>query len=179
MTRHTRFYLILVASWLAIAVTARVIPHVANLSPFAALVMVMGCQLSRKASITIAMLALLLSDMLLSMTMGYTVFGNWSLFTYSGFGMIALSSHYLQTHRKFGQVLLYGATMVVGYWLWTNFGTWLMSALYPHTYAGLVACYTAAIPFLQRSAISALIFVPIFLGMIRFVDYRLKGILDA
>lgn len=39
----------------------------------------------------------------------------------------------------------------VAYWIWTNFGTWLIEGLYPHTLTGFVSCYTLALPFLANS----------------------------
>jgi hypothetical protein len=51
-------------------------------------------------------------------------------------------------------ITLFGA---LGFWLWTNFGTWLMTSdLYPKTFQGLVDCFIAGLPFLKNSLIASL-----------------------
>jgi len=161
-------FIILLAVWLGLAVLMRIVPHAPNLSPFASLIMVMGCQLSRRVSVVVTVIALIISDVLLSYLLGYGMFGSWTLFTYSGFALVAVSSAWLRKRQRFAPVLAYGSTAVLSYWVWTNFGTWFLGGIYPHSAAGLLACFEAGLPFLQHSAISALIFMPIFLGLIRF-----------
>ena len=46
----------------------------------------------------------------------------------------------------------------------TNLGMWLFSGFYPVTYAGLVACYTAAIPFFQNTVAGDLFYTVLLFG---------------
>ncbi|MSP53081.1 MAG: hypothetical protein EXR81_02365 [Gammaproteobacteria bacterium] len=50
----------------------------------------------------------------------------------------------------------------LAYWLWTNFGTWLMSNMYSHDAAGFLDCYLAALPFLRNALIANIIYILIF-----------------
>jgi hypothetical protein len=50
------------------------------------------------------------------------------------------------------------------FFLVSNFGTWLSSGMYPHTFAGLTACYVAAIPFLQNTLAGDLFFSGLLFG---------------
>ena len=49
----------------------------------------------------------------------------------------------------------------VFFYLYTNFGWWLMSGMYEHTLSGLVRCYYMAIPFFRNNLMGNLIFVPV------------------
>jgi hypothetical protein len=52
----------------------------------------------------------------------------------------------------------------VQFFLITNFAVWL-GTLYPHTPAGLAACYTAAIPFFWRTLASDLFYSGVLFGL--------------
>jgi len=52
----------------------------------------------------------------------------------------------------------------------TNFGVWLLSGMYSHDVTGLLACYTAAIPFLQNSLAGALFYSAVLFGGMALVD---------
>lgn len=53
----------------------------------------------------------------------------------------------------------------VSFYVVSNFGVWLAGILYPRTWQGLVACYTAAIPFFQRGIQSDLLFSFVLFGV--------------
>lgn len=171
MSHSKKSFGLLLAGWLGLAVLMRIVPHLPNLSPFASLIIVIGCHLSRRMSILVTLSALIISDILLALILGYPMFGSWTLFTYSGFALIAAGSVWLRGRQRFMPVLAFGSASVLGYWTWTNIGTWAFSVIYPHTAVGLISCLIAGLPFLQHSAISTLICVPIFLGLIRLVDH--------
>ena len=44
------------------------------------------------------------------------------------------------------------------FFVWTNFGVWAFWNLYPHTLEGLVACYTAAIPFFRNTLLGDVVY---------------------
>jgi hypothetical protein len=58
----------------------------------------------------------------------------------------------------------------VFFWLWTNFGIWLVGdgSPYPHTVEGLVTCYYAAVPFLGYSLAGDLAW-----GLVLFASFQL------
>lgn len=157
------------AAWLAFALLARVIPHLPNLSPYASLILLTGCQLNRRQAIAATLLSLLASDIALALLTHHSVFGSWTLFTYTGFIAIAAGSYVLHQRRTVTCVACYAVGSTLGYWLWTNFGTWLLAGLYPHSVPGLSACMIAGLPFLQNSMLSALIFVPLFFAILHSV----------
>lgn len=159
-------------AWIIFATLARLMPHLANLSPFNSLIMVVGSQYSRRASILMTLAILLISDVSLALLKGYPILGFWTLFTYSGFALIAASAHWLKPVRSLLMICGYGVCMTTIYWLWTNFGTWLGGQLYAHSLPGLAMCYINALPFLERSLLSVLIFLPIGMAALELIRKR-------
>lgn len=139
--------------WTLIGVVARLIPHPANVSPMNSLCLFGGSQLKPKWAFAQTLAIMVLSDILLSSLRGYALFGWWSLFTYTGFAAIVLAGTFLRKTPTAGRTLSFITASSVGFWVWTNFGIWLTGdhGMYPHTMSGLVACYSAAIPFLGNS----------------------------
>lgn len=150
--------------WLVITILARLIPHSPNFTPYASLILLTGCELSKRQAVAVTLVSLALSDMLLALILGYPVWGSWSFFTYTGFLAIAYSSFVLHQHRTVLRIGSFALGSTLLYWLWTNFGTWLAGGMYPHSLNGLALCFTAGLPFLQASLLSACVFVPIFFG---------------
>lgn len=53
-----------------------------------------------------------------------------------------------------------GIISSVFFFLYTNFGWWLMTNMYPHTWDGLIQCYIMGLPFFKNNLIGNLFFVP-------------------
>ncbi len=156
---------------------SRVMPHLSNFSPYASLILLSGQAWKKPAGLILTGLSLVFSDIMLAFLFGYSVFGLWSLFTYSGFLMMALgSSYYLSQKTTLIRIAAYALSSTLGYWLWTNFGTWLTTDLYAHSFTGWINCLIAGLPFLQNSLLAALVFVPFCLGLAQFIPNRLIGV---
>jgi hypothetical protein len=52
----------------------------------------------------------------------------------------------------------------------TNLAVWASGSLYPRTFAGLMVCYTAAIPFFRNSLIGDLAFTAALFGGFAFLE---------
>lgn len=84
------------------------------------------------------------------------------LFTWSGFIIIGILGYLLKSKqmlslKKFPTILGVGIGGVLLYDLWTNFGWWL--GWYPHTFNGLITCYTFAVPFILWHLLSTSIMI--------------------
>jgi hypothetical protein len=96
--------------------------------------------------------------------------GSVLLFTWSAFAMIgALGMLYKNAKpqamkARFEILGLTGMGIVssVFFFLYTNFGWWMVSSMYPHTLDGLIQCYAMGLPFFKNNLIGNLIFVPMF-----------------
>ncbi len=82
------------------------------------------------------------------------------LFTWTGFLIPALSAHKFMQNNKTVSAVTTGLGANIFFYLWTNFGVWLISGMYKHTLTGLMASYINSLPFLRMQMISTLMFVP-------------------
>jgi hypothetical protein len=150
-THRTISFLIL---WTLVAIIGRLIPHPYSATPMLSLALFSGFVFEGRLGLITTTIALLVSDLLVAWTGGYPVFGTWSVFTYSAFLVIALSLSF--SRQPLSAFKGAGLTLVAtfGFWWWTNFGTWLTTFdMYPHTFAGLMACFDAGLPFLRNALV--------------------------
>ncbi len=64
------------------------------------------------------------------------------------------------TKYRFQNSVVLALLSSVFFYLYTNFGWWLMSGMYEYSLSGLIRCYWMAIPFFRNNLIGNLIFVP-------------------
>ena len=137
-------------AWVALAVISRVVPHYPNVTAITALSVLSVSRLNRWLSMALVVISLIISDGLLAKIYGYPVFGSWTLMTYSGFMMMVLAASCVKSLKGWRLMfVLLGSSL--GFWIWTNLGTWLLGGIYPHTLDGILACYTMALPFLRNA----------------------------
>ena len=137
--------------WIIIGSLGRLIPHPPNMTPLTALSLFAGARLSRGVGLLSLLLILLISDAGIAYLQHIPLFGSWTWFSYSGFITIYWLGLRLQADSNYKHVIAFTLGASLCYWLWTNLGVWLMGSLYPLTTAGLIACYTAALPFLRNA----------------------------
>jgi hypothetical protein len=144
--------------WIVLGILGRLVPHPPNVAPMTSVALFGGAQLSRARAFAVTLLTMIVSDVLLAWIEGHAVFGLWSVFTYSGFALIVLAGTRLRLVPTAGRTLGMLAGSSLFFWLWTNFGVWLVGegTPYAHTAQGLIDCYVAAIPFLGNAFIGDL-----------------------
>ncbi len=102
-------------------------------------------------------------------------FGNTQIyfFTWSAFILIGVFGSLIKDNSKhyIFKVSGLGVLSVLFFYLWTNFGWWLISGMYRMNFLGLISCYVVALPFLKNQLISVLIFTPVF-GLIFSLFYK-------
>jgi len=103
------------------------------------------------------LLMMVAADLILSTIHNMGAFGWWSLFTYTGIAALVLLGGKLRNNLTAPRVLGFTISGSLAFWVWTNFGTWLVSGMYPLNGAGLTACFAAAIPFLKTALLGDLV----------------------
>ena len=148
--------------WLLLLVISRVVPHLANFSLFPVAVICLSSCEKKLYCALMSIVALFISDLILpgsglfALNL-YPMFGMWDIFTYSGLLCWTVAGARVDWQGRFANPVGWSVLSAVSFWLWTNFGTWLISSIYSHDFNGFFACYLAAIPFLQRSLIPIII----------------------
>ena len=154
MSRYiTTFLLVLFAA------LSRMLPHPPNMAPICAMALFGGVYLDRKHAFLVPFIAMLISDYFIGFYSGIA-------WVYGAFVMIGLVGLWLRSHQGAGQTI--GATVSgsVIFYVVTNFGVWVSSQVsYPHTLAGMLQCYNAAIPFFRNTIVGDLLYVGAMFGM--------------
>lgn len=150
--------------WVLLANMARLIPHPANVTPTLALTLFAGSKFSRLTALGLVAASLLISDFFLASFHGTEMFGMWSVFTYSGFFMLAFAARWLGENASTGKLASFTVGGTLFYWLYTNLGVWLTSAFYSKDIAGLIECYVVALPFLRNALLGDIFWVGVLFG---------------
>jgi LPXTG-motif cell wall-anchored protein len=95
------------------------------------------------------------------------------IFTWSAFVIIGIFGWLLRRRKKFnyrfiGEITGIGIASSLFFYLYTNFGWWLITDIYPHTWQGLSQCYLMGLPFLKNNLLGNLFFAPTFFGIYFF-----------
>jgi hypothetical protein len=155
-TNHARLLAILSA--IVAAAALRLLPHPPNFTPIAAMALFGGAYLGRRGLAFIAPLAaLFLSDAIIG-------FHSYMWATYLSMALIVLLGWAVRARITFVRVGAAAVASSVLFFLLTNFSVWLGSSVYPQTFAGLAACYVAAIPFFQNTLAGDLFYSGLLFG---------------
>lgn len=98
------------------------------------------------------------------------ILGNSSIFifTWSAYVVIGIAGYLshlggLRSKSKIPGALFLGIAAGLWFYLWTNFGVWLLDSfgMYPKTLSGLLQAYWYGLPFLKMNLLGNLVFVPL------------------
>jgi hypothetical protein len=135
-----------IAIWLAlvaVGVCGRLWQPAYNVTPFAAIGLAAGSLFGISlAAASVPIVALVISNMVLP-GYGSTIM---TLVVYVSLACPVLFGGLVQRQ---GWIAVLGGSLASSliFFITTNFATWALSELYPHTLSGLTACYIAALPF--------------------------------
>ena len=159
---NSRVFALLTAILLAAAL--RLVPHPPNFTPIGAMALFSGAYLGRRwLAFAAPLAAMLLSDMVLGFYSGM-----WA--TYLAVALVVLVGVLALQKRSPVRIGLAAVAGSVLFFLVSNFGTWALSGMYPHTAAGLAACYVAAIPFFQNTLAGDLFYATLLFGGFRIAE---------
>lgn len=95
------------------------------------------------------------------------------VFTWSAFAIIGVFGFLLKKRKSFnfrflGEMTGMGIISSLFFYLYTNFGWWLLTGMYSHTLQGLIQCYIMGLPFLKTNLLGNLLFIPLFTSLALF-----------
>lgn len=138
---------------IVLAAASRLLPHPPNFAPVAAIGLFAGALTGRRIGWLLPLVALLASDLVIGF---YHPVG--MLWNYLAFGTcLLLGSGWLAERRTFGRITGAVLSSSVAFFVLSNFGMWA-SGYYPRTWAGLVECYVAAVPFFRNTLASDVLY---------------------
>jgi hypothetical protein len=134
--------------------------HPWHFTPVAASLLFFGAYASRRQSwLPVALLAA--SDVVLNKFVYHYPIGWDLLVTWAWYAAVVLLGMGLARHLKPLWIIASALASSVSFFLLSNFVVWLAYDMYPKTWAGLVTCYAAAIPFFRGTFASDLLFTPV------------------
>ena len=141
------------------AAFVRLIPHPPNFAPVAAMALFGGAYFNKKwAAFLVPLAAMFVTDLFLGF---HPII--WAV--YLSFGLIVVIGMVMIKQKKVGNIFFASVTSSVLFFIITNFGVWLSTPYYTKTGTGLMACFTAAIPFFHQTLLGDLFFVTIMFGL--------------
>lgn len=145
------------------AAMSRMIPHVPNVTPLAAIALFGGFYFDKKFAIIAPLGAMLVSDYFIGFS------PDW-MFVYGSLVAIGAMAVLMQGRKSVAVVA--GTTLVSSllFFVVTNFGVWVAQSWYPKTVAGLIDCFTLAIPFLRYTVAGDMFYVAVMFGIYEAVS---------
>lgn len=146
------------------AVAVRFMPHPLAFTPVMAALLYFGARGSRR-QLWIPLVLLAASDVVLTKFV-YAYPFSWDHFvTWSWYAAILWLGTSLREHTS---VLRVGSSALAGsvsFFVVSNLAVWASWNMYPKTFAGLMTCYTAALPFFRRGIEGDLLFTAAMFGL--------------
>lgn len=133
--------LLAICGLILVAAVSRLIPHPPNFSPIEATALFAGAYvLDRRLAVLVPIAAMALSDLFLPAH-------SLAPLVYACMALMAVAGRFLAGRASVARVAAFGFCSALFFFAVTNFAVWFAGDMYPHDFAGLVACYVAAIPF--------------------------------
>lgn len=162
-----KFVLIAIVALVGFGVASRLLPHALNFTPVLAIALFASFLFRTGPTAWLVPLAVMaISDLIIG---GYEYGVMISVYA----SMLAIVAIGRLSFRNRASITTVGAASLAGavlFFLVTNFAVWLFKDLYPATLEGLMASYTAALPFFRNTLAGT-----IFWSAVLFGGYHLAG----
>jgi hypothetical protein len=154
-----------------LAALSRLIPHPANFAPIGGMALFGAAYYGKRYwAFVIPIVSMWISDLALNNIVysqyfdGFVWFYGGSLFTYGAFVLITLLGFFTLKRVNVVNLAVSAVGASVIFFAVSNFGVWLSSGMYPHTFEGLVSCYVAGIPFFKNTIAGDFVYTAILFG---------------
>ena len=144
-------------------VLIRLIPHIPNVTPIAAVALFGGVYFSKRFSIVVPLVAMFFSDIFLGFYSPVVMIS-----VYGSFIMAGLIGWWLRKRKNMQNIVFASVGSSVLFFVITNFAVWL-GGWYPRNLTGFIECYTLAMPFFRNTIIGDLFYTGVFFGVYELV----------
>ncbi len=147
-----------------LAAASRLVAHPWNFTPIAAMSLFAGAYLGKKWGVVLPLAAMFLGDIFIGFY-DWPVMVSVYLALVLAFGLGWL----LRGQKRWYGVLGAAITSSAIFFVVTNFAVWVFFSWYPHTWAGLVSCFTLALPFFKNTLAGDIIYTGLFFGLYELI----------
>ena len=163
-----------------LAAFSRLIPHPPNFAPIGAMALFGAAYFSKKhIALIIPVLSMWISDIVINNTIyaqyfdGFAFFYQGFYWTYMAFLFIGLLGFVVLKKVKVQHLVLASLLASIVFFLLSNFGVWASTTMYPKNVSGLIACYTAGLPFFKNTIMGDLVYTGVLFGAFEFAQYKI------
>lgn len=152
------------------AVWLRFLPHPPNFTPIAAAGILAATLLPLRYALTVPLASIIVSDMVIGLH-------PLVLFTWGSFAAAVILTRFItQAKTSPSRIIASTASSSILFFSVTNFGVWLEGRLYERTLAGLVECYTLALPFFRNTLAGDFFYVALLFGLYALAGQLLRSV---
>jgi hypothetical protein len=165
------------------AAMSRLIPHPPNVAPIGAMALFGAAYYGKRYwAFLIPIASMWISDLVLNNVVygqyfdRFVWFYSGSLFSCGALALIVMLG--FRTLRKVTVPSLLGSAVSASalFFLVSNFGVWLSTDMYPHTATGLLACYTAGLPFFHNTLAGDAVYTAVLFGAFEWSARRFPAL---
>jgi len=161
------------------AAFSRLIPHPPNFAPIGAMALFGAAYFSQRyLAFAIPIISMWLSDLVLNNVVYGQYFDHFIWFyqgfywTYGAFIVIGLLGFEVLKKVKVQNLVLASLLASISFFLLSNFGVWASTTMYPKDVSGLIACYTAGLPFFKNTIMGDLVYSGVLFGAFELAQYK-------
>lgn len=166
-----------------LAAFSRLVPHPPNFTPIGAMALFGAAWFTNRfQALLLPLLALWLSDLALNNLVyaryydGFTWLHSGFYWTYGAFLLIGLVGRFWLKKVKTTRIVTGSLMASTLFFLISNFGVWTTGLMYPITVQGLIACYTAALPFFLNTLVGDLLYSSALFGTFELARNRFPAL---
>jgi hypothetical protein len=164
---------LLALALILLAAALRIAPHPWNFTPVGAMALFSGALLKdRRLAFLFPLLTLFLGDIFVGLHKLIPI-------VYASFLINVAIGLWLRDRRTISRISLATLAGATQFFLITNFAAWQFLSGYPHTAAGLVACYAAGIPFFWNTLAGDAFYAALLFGAYALVERFLPALQPA
>ena len=153
---------LLLAGVVLFGISWRLMSHVPNFAPIDAIALLGGTLLTWRKAIILPLITMIISDLALGLYAGF----EWTWLSIVLVATVGIAIKHVPLAWRISIGATAGAT---AFFVVSNFGVWLTSGMYAHTFMGIVNCYTMAIPFFRATLLSDIAFATVLLTAAQYV----------
>ena len=155
---------------LIIAALTRLLPHPYNFTPIGAIGLFGAAHFERRwLALAVPFAALFLTDLFINNVVYAAIYPSFTWITswwiYAAFAAVMATGWVLLREKtSLGRIVGASLTASLLFFLITNASTWVETTIYPKTFAGLMTCYAAGLPFFGNTVMGDLFFSGVLFG---------------
>ena len=168
--------LLLIILFIAVIFFGRVLPHPYNFTPLIAVTLLSSFAISnRMLALVVPLMGFWLSDLFMNNVVyagyysNFTIFNSGMIWTYGAILLVGLMGSSFINKISSGKVVLASLSGSTIFYIISNFGVWALSPMYAKSFAGLIQCYSLALPFYGSSLIGDLLYCSLLFGAYQLV----------